>query len=91
MKVNLEITHGLVVSEAVMMGLAPALGRDEAHDLVYDLCRKALEESRPLAEVLGEQEKVAAHLSRADLARLTDPANYLGLAGTMVDHVLGLH
>jgi 3-carboxy-cis,cis-muconate cycloisomerase len=41
MRSNLELTHGLIVSEAVMMGLAPSLGRERAHDLVYELCRKA--------------------------------------------------
>ncbi len=38
---NLGMTHGLIVAEAVMMGLAPHTGRTEAHDLVYDACRLA--------------------------------------------------
>ena len=61
MRANLDATHGLIVSEAVMMGLAPALGRDEAHDLVYDLCRKSLEQDRPLADLLAEGQTVMAH------------------------------
>ena len=88
MRANLGATHGLIVSEAVMMGLAPALGRDEAHDLVYDLCRKSLEEDRPLADLLAERQTVMAHLSRDEIQALTDPANYLGLAGVMTDKVL---
>lgn len=32
---NLDISRGLIVAEAVMMGLAPQLGRQEAHDVVY--------------------------------------------------------
>src|ERR1700733_129708 len=39
MEKNLGLTHGLIVAEAVMMGLAPHIGRNEAHDLVYDACR----------------------------------------------------
>ena len=88
MRANLDATHGLIVSEAVMMGLAPALGRDEAHDLVYDLCRKSLEQDRPLADLLAERQTVMAHLSRDEIQALTDPANYLGLAGVMTDKVL---
>jgi len=88
MRANLEATHGLIVSEAVMMGLAPALGRDEAHDLVYDLCRKSPEQDRPLADLPAEQRMVTAHLSRDEIQALTDPANYLGLAGVMTDQVL---
>jgi 3-carboxy-cis,cis-muconate cycloisomerase len=47
MRANLELTNGLVVSEAVMMGLGPHLGREKAHDLVYDLCREALKQDKP--------------------------------------------
>ncbi len=49
---NLGMTHGLIVAEAVMMGLAPHTGRTEAHDLVYDACRVAIEGDRPLCDVL---------------------------------------
>ena len=44
---NLAMTHGLIVAEAVMMGLAPHTGRNEAHDLVYDACRLAIDPSSP--------------------------------------------
>src|SRR5213078_2260119 len=40
MRANLDITQGLICTEAVMMGLAPHLGRQRAHDLVYDISRK---------------------------------------------------
>src|ERR1700735_5507073 len=42
MRANLDITKGLIVSEAVMVGLGPYLGRQYAHDLVYDICRKVV-------------------------------------------------
>jgi 3-carboxy-cis,cis-muconate cycloisomerase len=38
---NIDMTNGLVMSEAVMMGLGPYIGREHAHDLVYDICREA--------------------------------------------------
>ncbi|MGH8714995.1 MAG: 3-carboxy-cis,cis-muconate cycloisomerase [Casimicrobiaceae bacterium] len=88
MRENLELTHGLVVSEAVVMGLAPHLGRERAHDVVTELCRKAIEQKRPLVDLLAESPEVAAHVDRKRLAEWCDPANYLGLAGAMVDRVL---
>ena len=88
---NLGMTHGLIVAEAVMMGLAPYTGRNEAHDLVYDACRKAIESDRPLYDVLLEVPEVAGPLGPEALRRLTDPANYLGAAQAMVDRVLGDH
>ena len=88
MEKNLGMTHGLIVAEAVMMGLAPYTGRNEAHDLVYDACRAAIESDRPLCDVLIETPAVAGPLGAAALRALTDPANYLGAAPAMVDRVL---
>ena len=85
---NLAMTHGLIVAEAVMMGLAPLTGRNEAHDLVYDACRIAIETDRPLLDVLQETPAVAGPLGPEKLQALTDPANYLGAAPAMVDRVL---
>jgi 3-carboxy-cis,cis-muconate cycloisomerase len=88
MRSNLDITKGLIVSEAVMMGLGPYLGRQYAHDLVYDICRKVVATGRPLVDLLAESAEITKHLDRAALAKLCDPANYLGEAGAMVDRVL---
>jgi 3-carboxy-cis,cis-muconate cycloisomerase len=85
---NLAMTHGLIVAEAVMMGLAPHTGRNEAHDLVYEACRAAIEADRPLLDVLLETPAVAGPLGAEKLRQLTDPANYLGAAPDMVDHLL---
>lgn len=86
---NLGMTSGLIVAEAVMMGLAPKLGRQAAHDIVYDACRAAAQSGRALLEVLVDNPQVRAHFGRADLERLLDPRNYLGSAGAMVDRSLG--
>ncbi len=50
---NLDISRGLIVAEAVMMGLAPDLGRQEAHDVVYDACRVANDKGITLADALS--------------------------------------
>lgn len=88
MRANIDITNGLVMSEAVMMGLGRFIGREYAHDLVYDLCRQAIAESRPLIEILVIHPEISAHVTRADLEAMCDPARNLGQAGVMVDRVL---
>ena len=88
MRENIDLTGGLVMSEAVMMGLAPYIGREYAHDLVYDICREAVKQKRPLLDLLCEHPEINKHLDRAALARLCDPAHYLGQSGLMVDRVL---
>jgi 3-carboxy-cis,cis-muconate cycloisomerase len=88
MRANIDMTGGLVMSEAVMMGLGKHIGREYAHDLVYDICRVAVKEKRPLLDLLCEHPEINKHLDRAALAKLCDPANYLGQSGVMVDRVL---
>jgi 3-carboxy-cis,cis-muconate cycloisomerase len=85
---NLDISRGLIVAEAVMMGLAPDLGRQEAHDVVYDACRVANDKGMTLADALAADSRVSARIDRATIERLTSPKNYLGLAPEMVDRVL---
>lgn len=85
MAANLEMSGGLIVAEAVMMGMAPHLGRQVAHDVVYDACRIAAREKRKLVDVLQQDPTVSAKLTAAQIASLCDPANYLGAAPDMVD------
>src|SRR3546814_2704297 len=72
MRSNLDLTGGLIVSEAVMMGLSPHLGRQVSHDLVYDACRSAMAERCPLADVLAREPRISAHLDRAAIDRLCE-------------------
>jgi len=88
MRANIDLTNGLVMSEAVMMGLGRFIGREYAHDLVYDICREAVAKGRPLLELLAAHPEINRHLDRPALAKLCDPAHYLGQAGVMVDRVL---
>lgn len=86
---NLDLSRGLIVAEAVMMGLAPQIGRQQAHDVVYDACRVVNTQGGTLAEALAADPAVAGRIDRATIDRLTAPRNYLGLAPEMVDRVLG--
>lgn len=90
MKHNLGITRGLIVAEAVMMGMAPFTGRQQAHNIVYDACRTVNEKGGTLAEALAALPEVTRHFDRAAIDRMTDPANYLGLAPQMVDRAVEL-
>ncbi|MGL5361759.1 MAG: 3-carboxy-cis,cis-muconate cycloisomerase [Bosea sp. (in: a-proteobacteria)] len=91
MQANLALTKGLIVAEAVMMGLAPALGRQKAHDEVYAACRAAIDANGHLIDALMARPDVATALPQAELEALCNPANYLGTAGTMIDRVLARH
>jgi 3-carboxy-cis,cis-muconate cycloisomerase len=88
MRANLDLTQGLIVAEAVMMGLAPQLGRQQAHDVVYEACRAALGQGRSLFDVLVANPTVSDALPQEQLRALCDPATYLGAAPVMVDAIV---
>ncbi|HET9018701.1 MAG TPA: adenylosuccinate lyase family protein [Acetobacteraceae bacterium] len=88
MRRNLDATGGLIVAEAVMMGLAPHLGRAEAHHVVHHASDTARAEGIPLADALQREAAVTAKLDAAAIVRLTDPTNYLGSAEAFIDRVL---
>jgi 3-carboxy-cis,cis-muconate cycloisomerase len=90
MRANLDLTHGLIVAESVMMAAAPRIGRQRAHDVVYDACRKAIEGGGDLAAILSGVPEIVDALGGIEaIRRHCDPASYLGLSGQMVDRVLG--
>jgi 3-carboxy-cis,cis-muconate cycloisomerase len=91
MLVNLQSTGGLIVAEALMMGLATHLGRNAAHELVYEACRTALETRQSLADVLITHPSVTAHMNAEQIYQLCNPANYLGSAPQMVSRALSIY
>jgi len=88
---NLDLTQGLVLAEAVSIVLAQRVGRDTAHHLLEQCCKRAVAEQRHLRAVLGDEPQVTAELSGAELDHLLDPAHYLGQARTWVERAVAEH
>jgi 3-carboxy-cis,cis-muconate cycloisomerase len=88
---NLEQTRGLVLAEAVSIALAQRIGRDAAHHLVEQCCKRAVADGRHLRGVLGESAEVRQELNDAELDRLLDPTFYLGEARRWVERALAEH
>ncbi|RDW68242.1 hypothetical protein BP5796_08899 [Coleophoma crateriformis] len=88
---NLHSTKGLIIAEAVMMGLAPHLGRQTAHDVVYEGCKECIEKDMPLFDCLVQKEEVLKSLPEDRLKNLCDPTKYLGACRQMVEDVLSLN
>ena len=86
---NLAISRGLINTEAVMMALAPFLGRQRAHEVVYNASMRAVDGGQPLRDELLADRDITAHLSETDIDSLLTPASYVGLAAVFVDRVVG--
>jgi 3-carboxy-cis,cis-muconate cycloisomerase len=90
MRANLGLTGGLLAAEAVMMALAPEIGRQHAHELVYAACGRVRDTGTELAAELRRDPAVTAILGDDRIDALCDPAGYLGSARAMVHGVVGV-
>jgi 3-carboxy-cis,cis-muconate cycloisomerase len=88
---NLDLTHGLVLAEAVSIALAQRMGRDAAHHLIERCCRRAVEQGKHLREVLGAEPEVTAQLSSQALDNLLNPTHYLGQSKRWVKRAVADH
>lgn len=88
---NLEVTHGLILGEAVMLALGDSIGRLDAHHRVEQASKTAVQTGQKLFDVLAADPAVTQHLPVEQLQRLLDPAQYVGQAHAYVDAVLALH
>jgi 3-carboxy-cis,cis-muconate cycloisomerase len=81
----------MLLAENVTTVAAEHLGRLRAHDVVEAACRRALDEGKPLREVLLEDAEIRETLSAQEIDAALDPAGYLGSAGAFVDRALDLY
>jgi 3-carboxy-cis,cis-muconate cycloisomerase len=88
MRANVELSRGLIVSEAVAMALAERIGNADAHRAVERACAIVLGGGGDLVDALGADPVVAAQFDRARLLALLDPAAYVGESGAVVDRVV---
>jgi 3-carboxy-cis,cis-muconate cycloisomerase len=89
MRANLELTGGLLLTEAVSMALADSVGRTRAKALVADAARRASDGGRELRDELAADDQI--ELSAEEIDRALDPVEYLGSAEAFVDRALEAH
>ncbi|MEE6280620.1 adenylosuccinate lyase [Georgenia sunbinii] len=85
---NLDHQGGLLLSERVMFELAATLGKQTAHQVVYDASMTAVDSGRQLLDVLLEEPRLEGRFSAEEISGWLDPRQYLGAAGTTVDRVV---
>jgi adenylosuccinate lyase len=83
MRANLDLGGGLIMAEAVMLQLGAIIGRQHAHDVVYEAAQSAFTENRSFAGLLSADPHVTAHLDARAIEALLDPTAYTGLCADM--------
>ena len=87
MRSNLDLLGGLILSERIMLALAPRFGKQTAHQLVHEIALMAQAEGRSFREALLSDQRLHGCFTRQALDELLDPTAYTGLAVEMVDLV----
>jgi adenylosuccinate lyase len=83
MRANLDLGGGLIMAEAVMLDLGAAIGRQHAHDVVYDAAQAAFVEGRSFSDLLAADTRLTAHMDKKAIGKLLDPTAYSGLCADM--------
>jgi 3-carboxy-cis,cis-muconate cycloisomerase len=91
MAANLELSDGLLMAESVATALTGSLGRAAATELLEQASRRAVDERRPLREVLLESPELSETLGEAGLDRALAPDAYLGVAEQLIERALRAH
>ena len=86
---NVNLNRGLDNSEYVMMNVAAKLGKDKAHELMYDKAMKVELEGRDYLSVLLEDDGITAMFSEEELRSMIDPASYTGLCSEIAADMAG--
>ena len=85
MRQNLDLSGGLIMSEALMLELGRRIGRQRAHDVIYDAAQASVVESRPFTETLSDEKDVLDNLTADQIEALLDPTQYTGACGLLSD------
>jgi adenylosuccinate lyase len=88
MRGNLDALGGFLLSERVMFALADKLGKQSAHEVVYEASMRGYEQGLTFEQALTEHSHAKDTLGSAELKSLLDPTTYVGLAPAIVDRVL---
>jgi len=78
MRQNLDLSGGLIMSESLMLTLGRELGRQRAHDAVYEAAQEAAVSGESFAALLAARPEVQGHLDAERINALLDPIAYTG-------------
>jgi 3-carboxy-cis,cis-muconate cycloisomerase len=80
MRSNLDLSGGMISAEAIMLELGKTIGRQHAHDVVYEAAQAASSQNTSFPDRLAADPRVTAHLSRSAIDALLDPASHTGFS-----------
>lgn len=88
MEQNLDILKGLLLSEAAMLQLGEKLGKQTAHEVVYEISMKAFKDNASFKQYLLDDPKVNKYFGAEELASILNPHAYTGFSRQLAERVV---
>jgi adenylosuccinate lyase len=88
MRSNLDVLGGFLLSERVMFALADKLGKQSAHEMVYEAAMQGIAQGVTFEQALMADPRVKQAIGVDELTLLLDPTTYVGHAPAIVARVL---
>src|SRR5690606_15994709 len=85
MRQNLDLSGGMIMSETLMLELGREIGRQRAHDLIYDVAQEAAVSEETFRDLLARNEAITTRPSPERTEELLDPANHIGQRRELAD------
>lgn len=86
---NLLLSGGLMMSERLMMTLAPRMGRQTAHELIYEIAMQAIDSGESFETLLKQSKQVTDYITPQEIHKELDPDSYTGLCAYYINKVCG--
>jgi 3-carboxy-cis,cis-muconate cycloisomerase len=80
MRSNLDLSGGMISSEAIMLELGKTIGRQHAHDVVYEAAQASASDEGSFPQLLASDARVTAHLGGKEIDSLLDPTGHTGFS-----------
>lgn len=88
MRANLEASDGYLLSESVILALAPHVGKQTAQRLVQRLAASARRDGQPFAAAIAGDRDICSYLTKQELELLLTADAQNGQCQALVDRVL---
>jgi 3-carboxy-cis,cis-muconate cycloisomerase len=85
MRENLDLSEGLIMAEPIMLALGEHVGRQEAHDIVYDAAQAAASGENKFVDLLAADPRLNQYLSKEQIETMLDPTQYTGLSAHLAE------
>ncbi len=85
MRRNLDLSEGLIMAEALMLSLGAHIGRQTAHDVIYESAMSAATSDKSFRDLLAADPHIRKHLNEEQIAALLDPVAYTGCCAQFAD------